>query len=139
MLACCSSPVVNASRRKGKTPGRRQVIDQTTYREGRAAVPRNSRSIHPLDTSTAPDVAKEVTLIVKSVAALPMFALLGAATIALPFASQAKAEETVASTRADRLDIRADCSQQVWPYIASSCLRGVQAKAEVRLVTAVRR
>ena len=113
------------------------MIDQTTYREGRAAVPRNSRSIRPLETSTAPDVAKEVTL--KSVAALPMFALLGAAIVALPFASQAKAEETVASTRADRPDIRPDCSQQVWPYIASSCLRGVQAKAEVRLVTAVGR
>jgi|BarGraNGADG00212_1021973.scaffolds.fasta_scaffold18431_3 hypothetical protein len=76
---------------------------------------------------------------VKSLAALSVFVLLGASMVALPFASQAKAEETVASARGDRLDIRPDCSQQVWPYIASSCLRGVQAAPEVRLITAVRR
>jgi hypothetical protein len=32
-----------------------------------------------------------------------------------------------------------DCSQQVWPNIASSCLRNADSKIEVRLVTATRR
>jgi hypothetical protein len=32
-----------------------------------------------------------------------------------------------------------DCSQQVWPNIAASCLRNADSKIEVRLVTATRR
>jgi hypothetical protein len=32
-----------------------------------------------------------------------------------------------------------DCAQQVWPNIASSCLRNADSKIEVRLVTATRR
>jgi hypothetical protein len=73
---------------------------------------------------------------VKSLVALSIFALFGASVIALPYAS---AGETAASAKGDRLDVRADCSQQVWPNISSSCLRGGQDVRQVRIVTAVRR
>jgi len=76
---------------------------------------------------------------VKSLLALSIFAFLGASVILLPYTSQADAGEKVASAKGDRLDIRPDCSQQVWPNISSSCLRGGQAIPEVRMVTAVRR
>jgi len=74
---------------------------------------------------------------VKYLVALSIFALLAASVISLPYASQAG--ETAALAKGDRLDIRPDCSQQVWPNIASSCLRGSQAIAQVRMVTALGR
>jgi hypothetical protein len=82
---------------------------------------------------------------IKSLAALAIFACLGAAVVAVPaFAPQASASETVVLAKGDRLDIRPDarnCSQQVWPNFETSCLRsadsGVMVR-EVRLVSARR-
>jgi hypothetical protein len=79
---------------------------------------------------------------IKSLAAVAIFAILGASVIALPwFAVKAEASEDVALAKADRLPIQApaqDCFKQVWPDFATSCLRngGSQARiVEARLVT----
>jgi hypothetical protein len=89
---------------------------------------------------------------IKSLAALAIFALLGASVIALPgFAPRAEARETLAEAREtlalakrDRLEIRPvarSCAQQVWPNFDGACLRhsesGVLVR-EARLVTARR-
>ena len=82
---------------------------------------------------------------IKSLAALAIFACLGAAVVALPtFAPQARASETVVLAKGDRLDIRPvarNCSQQVWPNFETFCLRGADSGVmvrEVRLVSAHR-
>jgi hypothetical protein len=82
---------------------------------------------------------------IKSLSALAIFSLLGAAVIVLPgFAPQVEAGETVALAKADRLDIRpvvSDCSNQVWPNFTSACLHNSGAAGlvqEARLVTARR-
>ncbi len=82
---------------------------------------------------------------IKSLTALAIFGLLGAAVIALPgFAPQVKAGETVALAKADRLEIRPvarNCSQQLWPNFDAHCLHGGKSAltiGEVRLVTARR-
>jgi hypothetical protein len=80
---------------------------------------------------------------IKSLAALAIFAVLGASVIALPgFAPQVEASEMVALAKADRLDVRPvaqNCSQQVWPNFDASCLRkGEVMVREARLVTARR-
>jgi hypothetical protein len=80
---------------------------------------------------------------IKSLTALAIFAILGASVIALPgFAPQVQASETVASAKADRLEVRSsvqNCSQQVWPNFYTSCLRnGDVTVREARLVTARR-
>ena len=79
---------------------------------------------------------------VKSLSALAIFALLGASVIALPgFAPKLEAGEVAVLAKGDRLEIRAtssNCSTQVWPDFAASCLRrpGSEAKIlEARLVT----
>jgi hypothetical protein len=80
---------------------------------------------------------------IKSLTALAIFGLLGAAVVALPgFAPHVEAREPVALAKGDRLDIRpvaGNCSQQVWPNFDASCLRnsesGVRIR-EARLVTA---
>jgi len=82
---------------------------------------------------------------IKSLTALAIFGLLGAAVVAVPgFAPQVAAGETVALAKTNRLEIRStarNCSQQVWPRFDASCLRdgetGVTVR-EVRLVTAHR-
>jgi len=74
---------------------------------------------------------------VKSLAALAIFAL-GTSAIVLPYVSQVEAGETIALAKGDRLDNRPDCSQQVWPHISSSCLRGGPTISGVRLVTSER-
>jgi hypothetical protein len=82
---------------------------------------------------------------IKSLAALAIFALLGASVVALPgFAPRVEARETMALAKADRLDVRPvarNCSQQVWPNFDGTCLRygetGVTVR-EARLVTARR-
>ena len=74
----------------------------------------------------------------KSLAALAILALLGASVVTLPYISQVEAGETVALAKADRLDIRSDCSEQVWPNISSRCLRGDRAQSDVRRVTEIR-
>jgi hypothetical protein len=82
---------------------------------------------------------------IKSISALAIFSLLGAAVIALPgFAPAVKADEVVALAKADRLvrhPIAGNCASQIWPNIASSCLRDATATEvvrEARLVTARR-
>jgi hypothetical protein len=82
---------------------------------------------------------------IKSLTALAIFALLGAAVVALPgFAPQVEASEAVALAKADRLDIRPvapNCAQQVWPNFDASCLRNRESGVtfrEARLVTARR-
>jgi len=82
---------------------------------------------------------------IKSLAALAIFALLGASVIALPgFAPRVEAGETVALAKADRLDSRPvahNCAQQVWPNFDGACLHYGDFSAlvrEARLVTARR-
>jgi hypothetical protein len=82
---------------------------------------------------------------IRSLTALAIFGLLGAAVVVLPgFAPQVEAGETVALAKGDRLDIRPvvrNCPQQVWPNFEASCLRdsesGVMIR-EARLVTSRR-
>ena len=79
---------------------------------------------------------------VKSLSALATFALLGALVIALPGLMEAGGLAVLA--KGDQLEVQAttsNCSTQVWPDFAASCLRkpGSGAKIlEARLVTARR-
>jgi len=80
---------------------------------------------------------------IKSLAPLAVFALLGASVLALPlFAPGVKATETPAVVKADRLAFAIrDCSDQVWPNFAQSCLRGSGSGIGIdraHLVTAAR-
>jgi hypothetical protein len=92
---------------------------------------------------------------IKSISALAIFSLLGAAVIALPgFAPAVKADEVVVLAKAvlvkavlvktDRLaspPVAGNCASQIWPNIATSCLRDTGSGAtvrEARLVTARR-
>ena len=80
---------------------------------------------------------------IKSITALAIFGLLGAAVVALP-APQVEASETSVLAKGDRLDIRPiarNCLQQVWPNFNASCLRSGESGAtvhEARLVIARR-
>lgn len=82
---------------------------------------------------------------VKSLSALAVFMLLGASVTTLPgFALKVQADEVAALAKGDRLEVRAvvpNCSTQVWPDFAASCLRNAGSGAkiqEARLVTARR-
>jgi len=81
---------------------------------------------------------------IKSFSALAIMLVLGASVVALPgLAPQVKADESVALAKSDRLAVRStarECSSQVWPDLAPSCLRSSQAGIirEARLVTARR-
>ena len=87
---------------------------------------------------------------IKSLASFTIFAVLGASVIALPaFAPPVKADEVVAFAKADRLAsypvashaVAGNCAGQIWPNIASTCLRNAESGAtvhEARLVTARR-
>jgi hypothetical protein len=82
---------------------------------------------------------------VRSFAALGIFAVLGASVVALPaFAPKVEAREVAAMAKGDRLKVRmtaSNCSTQVWPDFAASCLRNADSGAkilEARLVTARR-
>jgi hypothetical protein len=79
---------------------------------------------------------------IKSITALAILGLLGAAVVALPaFAPQVEASETITLAKADRSAIRPiaqNCLQQVWPDFDASCLRSGACGAvilEARLVT----
>ncbi|WP_448031427.1 hypothetical protein [Bradyrhizobium liaoningense] len=79
---------------------------------------------------------------IKSLLSVTIFMLLGTSVIALPgFAPKVQADEVAALAKGDRLQVRAvisNCSTQVWPNFAASCLRhaGSGAKLqEARLVT----
>ena len=82
---------------------------------------------------------------IKSLTTFAIFALLATSVVALPgFAPQVKADEVVALAKADRLPVHpvaGNCASQIWPNIASSCLRNAEFGApirEARLVTARR-
>jgi hypothetical protein len=82
---------------------------------------------------------------IKSITALAIFGLLGAAVVALPdFAPQVKASEAITLAKADRLTLRPfgrNCLQQVWPNFDTSCLRSGESGVmilQARLVTARR-
>jgi hypothetical protein len=81
---------------------------------------------------------------IKSFSALAIMLVLGASVLALPgLAPQVKANESVALAKSDRLAVRStarECSSQVWPDLAPSCLRSSQVGIirEARLVTARR-
>jgi hypothetical protein len=82
---------------------------------------------------------------IKSIAALTIFGLLGAAVVALPdFGPQVGARETITSAEEDRSSIRPiaqNCLRQVWPNFDTSCLRNGASGAtvlEARLATARR-
>jgi hypothetical protein len=70
---------------------------------------------------------------------------MGVSALALPgFAPEMKANEAAALVKSDRLAIHrvaGDCASQIWPNIASTCLRNASsdvAVREARLVTANR-
>ena len=82
---------------------------------------------------------------IKSFAAFGIFALLGGSVIAFPgFAPKVEASEVTVLAKGDRLPIRSasvDCSRQVWPNFAVSCLQNTGSDlkiVEARLVTARR-
>jgi hypothetical protein len=82
---------------------------------------------------------------IKSLAALAVFAFLGVAMLALPgFAPEVKANEGTVLAKTDRLAVHpvaGNCTSQIWPNIASACLRQTGSDAvvrEARLVTAHR-
>ena len=82
---------------------------------------------------------------VKSLSALAILLLLGASVVALPgFAPTVEAREAAVLAKGDRLEVRAtasNCSTQVWPDYAASCLRNPASHTtvvEARLVTARR-
>jgi hypothetical protein len=81
----------------------------------------------------------------KSFSALAVVTLLGASVIALPaLAPKVEASEAAALAKGDRLPVLAsllNCTNQIWPNIAASCLRttdGAKKIMEARLVTARR-
>lgn len=82
---------------------------------------------------------------VKSLSALAVLSLLGVSVIILPgFAPKVETGAVTVLAKGDRLEVRAaasNCSRQVWPDFAASCLRnpGSEVKIqEARLVTARR-
>lgn len=82
---------------------------------------------------------------VRSLSAVAMVALLGALVIALPgFTPQVRSDELAAMAKGERLKTRAaasNCSTQVWPDLAASCLQDAGSGdkiLEARLVTSRR-
>jgi hypothetical protein len=82
---------------------------------------------------------------IKSFAALAIFAFLGTSVVALPaFAPKVEASEVAVLAKGDRLQVRTavlNCSTQVWPDLSTSCLRNTGSAVKVleaRLVTARR-
>jgi hypothetical protein len=82
---------------------------------------------------------------IKSLSALVLLALLGTSVIALPeFAPKVQTDDVAVLAKGDRLEVRAaasNCSTQVWPDFAASCLRNAGSGAkilEARLVIARR-
>jgi hypothetical protein len=72
---------------------------------------------------------------IKSIAALAIFDLTGAAVVASANAPQVKASETITLAKADRSTIGPiiqNCSQQVWPNFDASCLRGSKPDVMIR-------
>jgi hypothetical protein len=72
---------------------------------------------------------------IKSFAAFGIFALLGASVIVSPgFAPKVEASEAAVLAKGDRLAVRSaagDCSRQVWPDFAASCLQNSSSAKEL--------
>jgi hypothetical protein len=72
---------------------------------------------------------------VKSLSALGIFLLLGASVLALPgFAPKVQTGEVAVLAKGDRLEMRAavsNCSTQVWPDFAASCLRNADSGEKI--------
>ena len=82
---------------------------------------------------------------IRSLAAFAIFAVLGTSVVALPwFAPKAEAGENRVLAKSDRLEVRSypqNCVKQIWPDLATACLRNSGSEAsvvEARLVTARR-
>jgi hypothetical protein len=78
---------------------------------------------------------------IKSLTALAIFGLLGAAVVALPgFAPPLEAGETVALAMRGQADIQPvarNCLQQVWPDFDTSCLRNSESGVMIRQARSV--
>jgi len=81
---------------------------------------------------------------IRYLAPLAIFALLGVSAMALPmFVPEVKANEALAPGKASPATqpVGRDCSDQVWPNFDTSCLRAAGSRIKVeeaRLVTARR-
>jgi len=71
---------------------------------------------------------------IKAGAVLAIIAFVGAGFVATPYISKVAAGEPVALAKGDRFDIRPDCSEQVWPNLTPSCIKGSGNAEQVRLV-----
>jgi hypothetical protein len=98
-----------------------------------------------LKSSRIETTQRQQPQMIRSFAALVIFALLGASVIALPgFAPNVEAREAAVLVKGDRLQIReaaVNCSKAVWPDLPASCLQTAGARGkilEARLVTARR-
>jgi hypothetical protein len=99
----------------------------------------------PILESRGIETKSQQPQMIKSLSAVAIFLVLGVSVIALPvFAPKAAASEVVALAKGDRLEVHAaaaNCSTQVWPDFAASCLRNPGSHTtivEARLVTARR-
>jgi hypothetical protein len=99
----------------------------------------------PIPGSRGIEMKSQQPKMIKSLSALSIFLLLGAAVIAVPgFAPKVEAGEAGALVKGDRLEVRAtasNCSTQVWPNYAATCLHNPASQTtvvEARLVTARR-
>jgi hypothetical protein len=72
---------------------------------------------------------------INSLAAFAIFGVLGASVIASPWvAAKLEASETIALAGADRpadQSVSRDCSEQVWPNLATACLRSSSSVAKI--------
>jgi hypothetical protein len=76
---------------------------------------------------------------IKALSVVAVVAWVATALALLPsFAPEVEASMPQALPKADRLDIRRDCSQQTWPNFEASCLRTAATRASVREVRLVR-
>jgi hypothetical protein len=79
---------------------------------------------------------------IKALSAIAISAFMAAAVFILPgFAPQVEAGVPVALQKSSRLVIHTvdrGCTKQTWPNFSASCLHGIGAKLEPRLVSADR-
>jgi len=101
--------------------------------------------VMPIPASRGAEIKSQQLKMVKSLAALAIFCLLGVSVIAAPgFAPKVEAGEVAVLAKGDRLGVGAlvlDCSSQIWPDFTQSCLRGPDSGMkilEARLVTSRR-
>ena len=95
----------------------------------------------PIPESRGTEIKSQQLKMVKSLAALAIFCLLGVSVIAAPgFAPKVEAGEVAVLAKGDRALVLS-CSSQIWPDFTRSCLRGPDSGMkilEARLVTSRR-